>query len=63
MDEILSEVELALVKALVAAVPAVGRFLIGLASGEPAAVRRVGDILPEQSASESAAVELRGQRL
>jgi hypothetical protein len=63
--EILSDGEVALLTALVGAVPAIGKWIGGLIDGDdvdPAATRRVSDVLPERSASAEAAAALRAGR-
>lgn len=60
--EILSDQEVALLAALVGAIPAIGRWVEGLVTGQPAAIRRVAEILPARSASQAVADELRGGR-
>jgi hypothetical protein len=56
---ILSDDEAGLLTALIGVVPAIGRLIERAMSGEPEAVRRVRDILPERSASQATADELR----
>lgn len=59
----MNRAEEALVLALVAAAPGIGRWIGGLIDGNdsnPTATRRVRDILPEKSASQAAVDELRG---
>jgi hypothetical protein len=55
---ILSDAEANLLTALVGAVPAIGRAIASALDGEPEAVRRVRDILPERGASQAVAEEL-----
>lgn len=57
---ILSDAETKLLTAIVGLVPNVGRWIESLAGDEPEmATRRVRDVLPERSASQQAADELR----
>lgn len=58
---LLTTAEELLLRGVVAAVPAIGRLFDRALSGEPEAVRRVRDILPERSASQAVADELRGR--
>lgn len=61
-DPILSDKQVALVTSLVQAVPEIGRWIGGLFDGDdvdPAATKRVRDVLPEKSASQAVADELR----
>jgi hypothetical protein len=58
---VLSDAEAGLLKALVAIVPSIGKFLVDLVTGEPDAVVRVPDILPKRSASQAAAEKLRSE--
>lgn len=58
-ETLLTAAEELLLRGLVAAVPAIGRLLRSALSGDPPAVRKVTDILPERSASQEVAEELR----
>lgn len=61
----MNDLEEALIKALALASPGIGRWLGGLIAGsdtQPERTRRVADILPERSASQSVVDELEAQR-
>jgi hypothetical protein len=58
-DPILSDSEVALLAALVQSVPRIGQWIEGIFVGDERATRHVSDILPERSASQEAAEELR----
>lgn len=60
--EILSDAEASLLSAAIGLAPGIARLIEGAMSGEPAAVRRVRDILPAKSASQAVADELLSKR-
>jgi len=59
VGDLLTAAEEALLRAAVAIAPGIGRLIARAISGDEAAVRRVNEILPETSASQAAADELR----
>lgn len=61
----MNDLEETLLKALVAATPGIGQWIAGLIDGEPqdqAQTRRVRDVIPERSASQAVADDLRAHR-
>lgn len=61
-NNILSPAEEAVMRAIAAALPNIPRWLSMLTEGDADATRQVADILPERSASQAVADELRETR-